>query len=296
MKRLFITLLILGTMIHESIGQTGMLITTDWLKTRMEQKNLVIFHVGREADYQKEHIEGAILLDPETYTYEDDTHIFDLPTDAALNELFETKGLTNKDEVVIYTSANWIPLVTRLYFTLDYLGHGDKTFILNGGLLEWKAEGEQVVTEIPTLKRSTFTIKPNRSLLADTEYVSKHLKNSNTTIVDCRAAAYYTGIDINEHHSGGRKGHIAGASNIPYTSLYEKAESGAIKIMDANKIKEIFAAQGVENNKDLILYCHIGMQMTVVYTAAKILGYKNVSVYDGSFHEWGPTNLPVELE
>jgi thiosulfate/3-mercaptopyruvate sulfurtransferase len=37
--------------------------------------------------------------------------------------------------------------------------------------------------------------------------------------------------------------------------------------------------------------------MTVVYTAAKLLGYKEVKVYDGSFHEWGPDkSLPIEID
>ena len=39
------------------------------------------------------------------------------------------------------------------------------------------------------------------------------------------------------------------------------------------------------------------MQLTTVYTAARMLGYKDIKVYDGSFYEWGPDDsLPIELE
>jgi thiosulfate/3-mercaptopyruvate sulfurtransferase len=61
-------------------------------------------------------------------------------------------------------------------------------------------------------------------------------------------------------------------------------------------MKALFAEQGIQKEKELILYCHIGMQLTVVYTAAKILGFRNIRVYDGSFHEWGPSSYPVEVE
>ena len=296
MKKIIVTLLFIGALQEQIAAQSGILVNTDWLKTRMQQKNLVIYHVGRESDYQAEHIDGAIFMDVDKFTYEDDTHVFDLPSDRALQDLFENTGLTSNDDVVIYTPSNWIPIMTRLYFTMNYIGHGDRTYILNGGLLEWKAKGEAVTTAIPEHKKSTFTIKPDKNLVADTRYVAEHLKDPNTSIVDCRAEVYYTGIDINEHHSGGRKGHIAGAKNIPYTKLYEKTSSGAFKIIDSEEMKELFEAQGVQKNKELILYCHIGMQLTVVYTAAKVLGFKNIRVYDGSFHEYGPSSHPVELD
>ena len=296
MKKIIVTLLFIGALQGQIAAQSGILVNTDWLKTRMQQKNLVIYHVGRESDYQAEHIDGAIFMDVDKFTYEDDTHVFDLPSDRALQDLFENTGLTSNDDVVIYTPSNWIPIMTRLYFTMNYIGHGDRTYILNGGLLEWKAKGEAVTTAIPEHKKSTFTIKPDKNLVADTRYVAEHLKDPNTSIVDCRAEVYYTGIDINEHHSGGRKGHIAGAKNIPYTKLYEKTSSGAFKIIDSEEMKELFEAQGVQKNKELILYCHIGMQLTVVYTAAKVLGFKNIRVYDGSFHEYGPSSHPVELD
>jgi thiosulfate/3-mercaptopyruvate sulfurtransferase len=44
----------------------------------------------------------------------------------------------------------------------------------------------------------------------------------------------------------------------------------------------------------LVTYCHIGMQATVPYFAARVAG-RDVRLYDGSFEEWrGMAELPVE--
>ena len=59
----------------------------------------------------------------------------------------------------------------------------------------------------------------------------------------------------------------------------------------------IFEGQGLKKNRSVVLYCHIGMQLTVIYTAAKMLGYEDIRIYDGSFHEWGPDEtLPIEVD
>ncbi|MEL7002049.1 MAG: rhodanese-like domain-containing protein [Bacteroidota bacterium] len=294
MKKIYLIITALLITTAGVYSQKNRLVGSEWLQNRIPKGDLVIFHVGLEEDYKKGHIDGAILMEPSEYTYEDDVRVFDLPTDENLKELFESKGVSNETDVVIYTPTNWIPLVTRLYFTLDYLGHGDKTYILNGGLVAWKANGGNISTDASTVNKGLFNIKPNLSLLADQSNVLASIDNSKVNIVDCRAQVYYQGI---EPTHGGRKGRVPGAKTIPYTSLYQKTDNGAYKFKSIDEIKEIFEGQGLDKNKDLLLYCHIGMQLTVVYTAAQMLGFENIKIYDGSFHEWGPDqSLPIEID
>lgn len=274
----------------------GLLVNSDWLKERINTKNLVIFHIGKEEDYLKEHIPGARFIDWQEYTFNDDTHDFDLPTVKELQNMLESKGLSDGDTVVIYTGESWISLMTRLYFTLDYLGYGDHTFMLNGGLVKWKENGGDVTSEVVDIRKGNFTPHPQKQLIASKEYVLKNLNKSHVNIVDGRATVFYEGIEAG---NGGksRKGHIPGAKSIPFTSLSEPGGEGYYQFKSVDDIQKIFDEQGVKKQDQLLLYCHIGMQLTTVYAAAKMLGFKNIKVYDGSFYEWGPDeSLPIALE
>lgn len=272
---------------------TAILIDSDELKEKMNN-NLVILQIGNEKGYEKEHIPGAVLMKPSEFTYSDDVKVVDLPSIENLKNLMESKGVSATSEVVIY-AGDYITTMTRFYFTLNYLGLGDKTKILNGGLAAWKAAGGAVTTKIPMPKKTVVNVKPNKLLVADKTYVQNAINNIATTIIDCRASVYYQGIDVNMRY-GGRKGHIKSAKTIPYTSLWEES-GGVSRFKSLKDIAAIFKAQGLEKEQSIVLYCHIGLQLTVVYTAARILGYENIKIYDASFHEWGAdTSLPVSVD
>ena len=272
------------------------LVTTQWLADRINEDNLKIFHVDNEKGYKKEHIKGAQFLSWKEYTYDDDTHVFDFPTDEALEKMFESKGVNNGDIIVLYVDSPMIPMMSRVYLTLDYLGFSDNTYLLDGGLDLWKINGGPTSKEVPVVKKGSITLKTNKNIRADIAYVQSAVANSAINIVDGRASVYYQGIEAG---NGGksRKGHILNAKTIPYTSLYEKNENGAITFLSKEKLEKIFNNQGLAKDQQILLYCHIGMQMSAVYVAAKVLGYKDVKVFDGSFYEWGPDeSLPIELE
>ena len=87
-----------------------------------------------------------------------------------------------------------------------------------------------------------------------------------------------------------RAGHIPGAKSLPFDTL----------VTDDNRMKSpaetarLFEAAGIKPGDTVVCYCHIGQQATVMYFAAKRLGYKAL-LYDGSWDEWSRRpELPVE--
>lgn len=54
---------------------------------------------------------------------------------------------------------------------------------------------------------------------------------------------------------------------------------------DRAKLQRLFDQAGAKKGNKIVTYCHIGMQASALYVAARILGY-DAAVYDGSWEEW----------
>ena len=86
-----------------------------------------------------------------------------------------------------------------------------------------------------------------------------------------------------------RPGHIPNAVSIPFSSLLDSTN----RLKDPVSLKHIFQQAGVKDGSRVISYCHIGQQASLVYFAARYLGYE-ARLYDGSFEEWsGRKDLPL---
>jgi thiosulfate/3-mercaptopyruvate sulfurtransferase len=271
-----------------------MLVSTDWLGQHLKDKNLVILAIGQESDY-KEHIPGAVSLrlDEMTTPMVMGELMMELPPIGQLQKTLSAVGVTNDSRVVLYLSNQGVATMTRVYLTLDAVGLGARTSILDGGLKAWKNENRPVTTEVAAVKAGKLDLCPQADVIATMDYVKSNIKHPGVKILDARAEQFYTGQTPGKTHDGQeqRKGHIPGAGNLRFSSLYD--DQG--KFNSAEKLKSQFAEAGVKSGDQVVSYCHIGQQATVVYFAARYLGY-DARMYDGSWDEWSAhTELPVEV-
>ena len=126
---------------------------------------------------------------------------------AALDSTLESVGIGDGIRVVITGD----PLAAaRLFFTLDYLGHGGQASLLDGGTPAWVAAGFPVAGEVVPAIRGTLTPRPRPEILADAAWVRAHLGDSTVALLDARPAADYAGTS----GSAAPSGHIPGARNI----------------------------------------------------------------------------------
>ena len=268
--------------------QASLIVSTEWVAKHLNDDTIVLLQVGDKDEYLAGHIPGAqFITTSDISTPRGSGLTLELPAVTQLQTAFEKLGVTDKSRVVIYFGKDWVSPTTRVFFTLDYLGLGDHASILDGGLPAWRAAGKPVTTMLTEAKPGHFTPHPNSTLVVDAAWVTANLNRPGVVILDARASKFYTGAEAG---SMPRAGHIPKARNIPFSSVVE--ESNRFKSIAA--LREIFNVAGVKAGDSLTSYCHIGQQASVLYFAARYLGYE-AHLYDGSFEDWSRRpELPVE--
>lgn len=264
-------------------GNTQMLVSDGWLAEHLKDESLAILHVGTQKDYDAGHIPGARLVTLGEISITGSTGLrLELPAAGELEKAFGRLGVGNSGRVVVYAGNESVQSATRVWFTLDYLGAGDRAALLDGGLAGWRAAGRAVSTETPKVEAKTFSAHPAPEKVVDAEWVRAHLSDGQVQLLDARLPEFYSGAS-----AGGmpRAGHIPGARSVPYSSLL--SADGKLKSVDGLKA-------AVKDAPLTVSYCHIGQQATVLYFVARYLG-QEARLYDGSFQDWSRnTTLPVE--
>jgi thiosulfate/3-mercaptopyruvate sulfurtransferase len=269
-------------------AEAPMTVTADWLKSNLSDTKLVLLHIGVKPEYDAGHIAGAqfVTLDDLSTTREESDLALQLPPADRLKTAFEKLGISNDSRVILYWGKDWISPTTRVFFTLDYVGLGGRTSILDGGMPGWVAAGNTLTKDVPSVKAGSLKLTPNDDIVAQAAFVKANLDNSKVKIIDARNPQFYTGAN-----AGGmpRAGRVKGAKNIPFDTIVKDS-----KFLTTDELRKRFADAGVQPYDTVVTYCHIGQQGTVDYFAAKMLGYK-VKLYDGSFQEWSRlAEMPVE--
>jgi len=261
------------------------LVPTAWVQEHLMDPGLVVVQIaGTRREYRQGHVPGARFLWAQAYAPSTPDGSYDLPTAGQVTAFFRELGLRPDSRIVLVYAGAQIQQTARALLTFDQFGLGRRVSIMNGGFDAWKAEGRSVSTDVPPVVPGTATAAPGGRLVADAAYVQARLHAPGTTVVDARDARFYNG------DGGGqpRPGHIPGAVNVPFSALID-----GTTIKDEPALRAIFTAAGVKPGTEVVSYCHIGQQGSLVWLVARILGY-DARLYDGSFEDWsGREDLPV---
>ncbi len=268
--------------------QSELLVSSAWLAERLDDPGVVVLHVaGDRSAYDRGHIPGARFLPLSAIVVERDGIANELPPVEYLDSVFESVGVSDDARVVVYGPPLF---AARAFFTLDYLGHGSRTAMLDGGLEGWVAEGRPLSTDAPEVARGSFTPRPEPERVVDAAWVSERLDAPGVVLLDARPEAEYTG----EVAGAGvpRPGHIPGAVNVFWQRMIRSPEDPTF--LEPEALQALLREAGVEPGDTIVAYCRTGVQASVAYFVARYLGYE-ARMYDGSFMDWSPREeLPVE--
>jgi thiosulfate/3-mercaptopyruvate sulfurtransferase len=274
------------------------LVTTDWVAEHLGDDDVVIADVDEDTSlYEQSHIPGAVGFDWRA-DFQDPVRRTFLGKEG-FEALMDAKGIGNGTHVVLYGgNNNWFAAYAYWYFKI--YGH-DRVSLMDGGRKLWELQGRDMDAE-PVEPRATsgYTASdPDPEIRAKRDQVLSTYVGApeGTALIDVRSPAEYAGEIIAPPHlpdEGAQvPGHIPGAANVPWAKAVNP-DTG--EFLATDELRELYAAQGVTQDKDVVAYCRIGERSAHSwFVLHEVLGYPRVRNYDGSWTEYGSlVDVPVE--
>jgi len=276
----------------------SLFVTAEWLAEHITDENVQVLDArmlppGQEltrdvtAEYLAAHLPGAPFFNIEALSDHSTALPHMLPRAEAFAVAMRELGVSADKHLVVYDEGNLFS-APRAWWMLNYFG-AEQVSILAGGLAGWQKANLPLESGEVSLTEGDFDAKVTDSdrvkRVTDVLLVSHE---GGAQIIDARAANRFHG-EVDEPRPGLHRGRIPNSLNVPWNSLVSEGQ-----LKPAAELHAIFSQQGVDLAKPVIASCGSGVTAVVVILALTSLGAKAVTLYDGSWGEWGSRNdLPI---
>ena len=267
--------------LHEHLGDSGLrIVEATWYLPTVDREGI--------DDYRNAHIPGAVFWDIDAICDPDSALPHMLPGEAAFADHMARLGISNDDHVVVYDNSG-MQTSPRVWWTLRVFGHR-RVSVLDGGMRKWRAEGRPVAADAPAVAPARYTATLDASMVRSIQDVRGNIESRSEQVLDARSAGRFAGTEP-EPRPQCRPGHIPGSLNLPSATLVDP-ETGTFR--GAAELDARFAEAGLDLRSPVITSCGSGVTACVLALGLHLLGKGDVAVYDGSWTEWGSSDMPVE--
>jgi len=265
------------------------IVSTDWLEQHLEAPDIRIIDSSwyfpqekrnAEQEFLECHIPGASFFDIDKIKDNDSDLPHMLPPSEMFNSTVRKLGIGDGHKVVIYDALG-MRSAARLWWMFKVFGYSD-VVVLDGGFPKWVKENKATTADLTEKEIRHLTIYEDKSIVADRDDVLRATKLNHCSIIDARSEGRFMGT-APEPRSGLRSGSIENSINVPYETLLNEDFTFKKK----REILDIFSKKGVVFNNYIITTCGSGVTAAVLYLALDEIGCSKISLYDGSWAEWG---------
>jgi thiosulfate/3-mercaptopyruvate sulfurtransferase len=273
------------------------LIQPDNLIEHLDQWNGKIIDCRGRNEYEKSHIPGAMSV-PANLLQDPDSERGQLYSWDKVKSLLMSWGVGSEGPWLLYDDAGFVA-AGRVFWVLEYFGVKDLA-VLDGGWMIWTKNKYPTSNQLVKPKQGIFNTPVNYRVLAEKADVLKVLEFngivdrqgkplSETILLDTRTLEEYQGTKITAE----RNGHIPGAIHCNWENNIVDLFTPVFKPLDT--LSEYYKDLEVTSDKEVIVYCRTGSRSCQTYLTLKLLGFKGVRNYVGSWLDWGnDSEVPVE--
>ncbi|WP_192072732.1 3-mercaptopyruvate sulfurtransferase [Pantoea agglomerans] len=276
---------------------TPLFVSADWLQEHYNDERLQVLDArllppGMEAvrDIQAEYLAGhlpdAPYFDIEALSDHTSPYPHMLPRAESFAVAMRELGVSSDKHLVVYDEGNLFS-APRAWWMLKTFGVAQVS-ILAGGLQGWKESGFALATGEVNLPEGEFEAHADESRVKRLTDVLLISHEGGAQIIDARPANRFN-AEVDEPRTGLHRGHIPNSLNVPWNSLVEQG-----KLKPEAELQTLFADAGVDITQPVVASCGSGVTAVVVILALTALGARDVTLYDGSWGEWGSRDdLPI---
>ncbi|MBI4912043.1 MAG: sulfurtransferase [Acidobacteria bacterium] len=269
----------------DAIEFPGPVVSCGWLRERLGHPGLVLLEARLQAVAPGQPqggplgIPGARVFDLEWIRDRSSKLPHTMPSPREFEVELQGLGVCSESRVVVYDPGG-VYASPRVRWMIRAMGH-DRVAVLDGGLDAWKAGGHPVEANPGGgWDQGDFTAHPRAGWFTDAQGVMDALEGGHACVVDARSEGRFRGLDP-EPRPGLRGGHMPGAVNLPYE---EVLRGGHLRPLA--ELRDLLGRR-VGDRSRLVFTCGSGVTACLPALAAELAGYAELSVYDGSWSEWG---------
>ncbi|MBM3905420.1 MAG: sulfurtransferase [Thaumarchaeota archaeon] len=250
-----------------------MFVSHQWLADNINDP--VIIDTRPKIAYSYGHIPNSISLVVDQLIQISSTGAHLAPDPQKTSELLGNLGIDN-DKTVIVTGELIDPSVFRIAWTLQYLGQKN-TKILDASIGTWQSLGLEITKTSKKNSPTQFIPQIQTNIRIESAELQGLL--GKATILDARTPQEFFG------------GHIPGSVLFPFT---DGIGQDGMLLESRESLRNLFSQREIPRNKEIICYCMHGHRASSLFYQAKLAGFENVRLYDGSFVDWYFKKLQLE--